>query len=160
MYDLCMATPQSYTLTRSNNTTEKEALAYLIEQDTDFILPDTDSRKKLMKMFNIGKNFSRAFDLVYIKDSGNNNSITINEKDKIIFVELKTTKKYLPNNPHGFFFGATKNEFDLAEMLGEKYKFCFVCLHKDSLSYILLTTSELESMIKTKRIQYQINLRN
>ena len=153
-----MASPQSYTLTRNNNTTEKEALSYLIAQDSDFILPDKESRKKLMEMFNIGKNFSRAFDLIYIKDSGNNNSITVSDKDKIIFVELKTTKKYLPNNPQGFFFGATKNEFDLAKMLGEKYKFCFVCLHKDSLSYALLTTPELESMIKTKRIQYQINL--
>ena len=109
-------------------------------------------------MFNIDKSFSRAFDLVYIKNSGNNNSITVNDKDKIIFIELKTTKKYLPNNPRGFFFGATKNEFDLAKMLGGKYKFCFVCLHKDSLSYSLLTTPELKSMIKTKRIQYQINL--
>jgi len=111
-----------------------------------------------MDMFSIGQNFSRAFDLVYIKDSGNDNSITVSDKDKIIFVELKTTKKYLPDNPHGFFFGATKNEFDLSKILGEKYKFCFVCLHKDSLSYSLLTTSELESITKTKRIQYQINL--
>ena len=155
-----MASPQSYTLTRSNNTTEKEALSYLILQDSDFILPDKDSRKKLMDMFNISKNFSRAFDLVYIKNSGDNNSITVNDKDNIIFVELKTTKKYLPNNPRGFFFGATKNEFDLAKKLDVKYKFCFVSLHKDSLSYALLTTSELESLIKTKRIQYQINLQN
>lgn len=111
-------------------------------------------------MFNISLNFSCAFDLVYIKDSGNNNSITIQDKENIIFIELKTTKKYLPNNPHGFFFGATKNEFDLAEILGDKYKFCFVSLHVDSLSYSLLTTNELASLIKTKRIQYQINLKN
>ncbi len=87
-----MANSQSYTLTRSNNTTEKEALSYLMAQDSDFILPDKDSRKKLMEMFNINKSFSRAFDLIYIKDSKNNNSITVNDKDKIIFVELKTTK--------------------------------------------------------------------
>lgn len=155
-----MASLQSYTLTRSNNITEKEALLYLITQDSDFILPDKDSRKKLMSMFNIDKSFSRAFDLVYIKDSGNNNSITVSDKDKIIFIELKTTKKYLPSNPHGFFFGATENEFDLAKILGEKYKFCFVSLHKESLSYSLLTTLELEGMVKTKRIQYQINLKN
>jgi hypothetical protein len=110
-------------------------------------------------MFNLNSSFYRAFDLIYIKNSKDNNSITIDDIDNIIFVELKTTKKYLPNNPHGFFFGATKNEFDLAEKLGEKYKFCFVSLHENSLSYSLLTIPELEDMIKTKRIQYQINLR-
>jgi len=153
-----MASDKSYTITRNNNVTEKEAVAYLLSQDSDFILPDTESRKRLMEMFNIDSKFSRAFDLIYIKDSDNNNSITVDDVDKIIFIELKTTKKFLPNNPSGFFFGATKNEFDLAEMLEEKYKFCFVCLHPNSLSYSLLTTKELESKIKTKRIQYQINL--
>jgi len=154
-----MASKKSYTITKSNNTTENEALFYLIKEDSDFILPDKDSRKKLMDMFNIDKCFSRAFDLVYIKDSGNNNSITVKDKDDIIFIELKTTKKYLPNNPRGFFFGATKNEFDLAEQLGDKYRFCFVSLHEESLSYELLTLKELERLIKTKRIQYQINLK-
>ena len=155
-----MASTESYTITRKNNTTEQEALSYLISKDSDFILPDKESRKILMGMFNVDKKFSRAFDLIYIKNSGKNNSITIDNKDNVIFVELKTTKKYLPKNPHGFFFGATKNEFDLAEKLGDKYKFCFVSLHKDSLSYALLTTPELENLIKIKRIQYQINLKN
>jgi len=155
-----MAGPQSYVITRSNNTTEKEGLAYLLEQDSDFILLDTESRKFLMDMFDINHTFSRAFDLVYIKNSGSSTVITVDDKDSIIFVELKTTKKYLPNNPRGFFFGATKNEFDLAEKLGDKYQFCFISLHKDSLSYNLLTTTELNNLVKTKRIQYQINLQN
>jgi hypothetical protein len=153
-----MANPQSYLITRSNNVTEKEALSYLLAQDSDFILLDAAGRKMLLEMFNIGHNFSRAFDLVYLKNSGSNNAITSDDKDNIVFIELKTTKKYLPHNPQGFFFGATKNEFDLAEKLGEQYKFCFISLHKDSLSYSLLTTTELTSIIKTKRIQYQINL--
>jgi len=155
-----MAGPQSYVITRSNNTTEKEGLAYLLEQDSDFILLDTESRKFLMDMFDISHTFSRAFDLVYIKNSGSSTVITVDDKNSIIFVELKTTKKYLPNNPRGFFFGATKNEFDLAEKLGDKYQFCFISLHKDSLSYNLLTTTELNNLVKTKRIQYQINLQN
>jgi len=87
-----MAGPQSYVITRSNNTTEKEGLAYLLEQDSDFILLDTESRKFLMDMFDINHTFSRAFDLVYIKNSGSSTVITVDDKDSIIFVELKTTK--------------------------------------------------------------------
>lgn len=154
-----MSTKHSYTITKSNNITEKEALTFLLKQDDDFIIPDKESRKKLMQMFNIDKSFFRAFDLIYIKNSEKDNSITIDSINDIVFIELKTTKKYLPNNPRGFFFGATKNEFDLAKQLGDKYKFCFVSLHKDSMSYSLITKNELEDLIKTKRIQYQINLK-
>lgn len=78
--------------------------------------------------------------------------------DEIYLVELKTTRKYLPENPKGFFFGATQNEFDFGERLGDKYRFCFVCLHPDSPSYAMLSVPELEAIMRTKRIQYQINL--
>ena len=78
--------------------------------------------------------------------------------DEIFLVELKTTRKYLPENPKGFFFGATQNEFDFGERLGDKYRFCFVCLHPDSRSHAMLSVPELEAIMRTKRIQYQINL--
>lgn len=155
-----MASKQSYTITKSNNSTEKEAINYLLQEDSNFVLPDKKSRKMLMHMFNIDKKFYRAFDLVYIENAKQTNLINSDNKDNLIFIELKTTKKRLPNNPRDFFFGATKNEFDLAKQLGDKYKFCFVSLHKESLSYSLLTLPELENLIKTKRIQYQINLKS
>lgn len=69
-------------------------------------------------------------------------------------------KKKLVNNPRGFFFGATENEFNLAKKFEAKFRFCFVSLHPESRSYKLLTLSELNSIIKTKRVQYQINLEN
>lgn len=78
--------------------------------------------------------------------------------EDIILVELKTTKKYLPDNPKGFFFGATENEFNFGELLGEKFRFCFVCLNENSLSISLQTIPELEKRIRNKRIQFQINL--
>ena len=78
--------------------------------------------------------------------------------DEIVLIELKVTRKYLPENPKGFFFGATQNEFDFGEMLGEKFRFCFVSLHERGSSYVLLTIAELEAIIRTRRIQYQINL--
>ena len=77
--------------------------------------------------------------------------------EDLIFIELKTTKKYLPENPKGFFFGATENEFNFGEILGSRFRFCFVSLHEKGSSYALLTLSELEGRIKNKRIQFQIN---
>jgi hypothetical protein len=73
-------------------------------------------------------------------------------------VELKTTKKKLPNLPKGFFFGATQSEFEIAEKLGDKYKFCFVSLHEETKGYVLITLEKLNKIIRTKRIQFQINL--
>lgn len=86
------------------------------------------------------------------------NEIELN-KNNICLIELKTTKKKLIDNPKGFFFGATKNEFDLAKELGIYYRFCFVSLHNESKGYCVLTLDEVENLIKTKRIQYQINLK-
>ena len=154
-----MASNKSYTITLSNNISEKEALKYLIECDDNFINPDKESRKLIMEFLGIDKRYSRAFDLILIPGKTNLSSIINLEKtDEIILVELKTTKKKLNNLPSGFFFGATQNEFDLAAKLGNKYKFCFVSLHTDSIGYTLLTLEELEKIIKTKRVQYQINL--
>lgn len=154
-----MASEKSYTITLSNNVSEKEALQFLIDSDKNFINPDKESRKVIMELLNIDKRFSRAFDLILIPGHSNiEEVIDLKETDQITLIELKTTKKKLENNPSGFFFGATQNEFDLAESLGDKYKFCFVSLHPESLSYKILSVPELEKIIKTKRVQYQINL--
>lgn len=86
--------------------------------------------------------------------------IKLNKSSEIILVELKTTKKKLENNPRGFFFGATENEFNLAKKFEDKFRFCFVSLHPDSKGFELLTLSEMNKLIKTKRVQYQINLKS
>ena len=78
--------------------------------------------------------------------------------EDIILVELKTTKKYLPENPKGFFFGATENEFNFGKILGSRFRFCFVSLNEKGSSFAFLTLGELEERIKNRRIQYQINL--
>lgn len=114
-----------------------------------------------MRKFSLEPNFRRAFDLVMIDDySSSESEIDMLDKSEITLIEIKSTKKRLESIPHGFFFGATANEFDLAERLGSKYKFCFVCLHPETLGYALLTLKEVEGLIKTKRTQYQINLTN
>lgn len=153
-----MAYEHSYNATLKNNRTENQAVGFLLSQDARFRVPTKEERKRILQILNLPVTFSRAFDLVLFPApyAGEINDITLADTK---LVELKTTKKPLPNNPDGFFFGATENEFDLARRLGDRYRFCFVSLHEESKGYALLTLEELEGRIKTKRIQYQINLR-
>lgn len=154
-----MASNQSYTITLENNKSEKEAIEFLMKSDSKFISPDKISRKKLLELFKIDPKYARAFDLLLIPGHTNlEEIIELESLEDVTFVELKTTKKKLPNLPKGFFFGATQSEFDVAELLGEKYLFCFVSLHPETMKYSLISLIELNKIIRTKRVQYQINL--
>ena len=154
-----MASAHSYGGTKKNNKTEYEAIAYLLKCDPRYNHLDKEGRKRVMEVLGLDKRFLRAFDLVLVKGWTDKDSLlSLTDKEDITLVELKTTKKHLPNNPSGFFFGATENEFKLAELMGDRYKFCFISLHPDSCSHALLTLQELEKRMKAKRVQYQINL--
>ena len=156
-----MSSKHSFTLTLSNNITEKEGVLFLLENHTGFFKIDLNTKKELLDLLKIERKYLQSFDLIYIPNMVGKN---INSEflktylEDIIFVELKTTKKYLPENPKGFFFGATENEFNFGKSLGNKFLFCFVTLNEKAPSYVLLTIPELENTIKNKRIQYQINL--
>ena len=154
-----MASEHSYTITLHNNRTEKAALDYLLAREQRFWIPEPKSRKDILRELGADPRLSRAFDLVLVDEEVETvPDLLVAGIEQITLVELKTTRKMLQDSPRGFFFGATQNEFDLALELGERYKFCFVCLHPDTLSYRLLTLAELEPLIRTKRTQYQINL--
>jgi hypothetical protein len=156
-----MSRKHSFKLTLSNNVTEKEGIIYLIEEQTGFFKIDKEMKKELLDRVNIPHNFLQSFDMVYIpklKGIQFEKDYIETHLDEILFVELKTTKKYLPDNPKGFFFGATENEFNFGKLLGDRFRFCFVCLNEKSPSYALLTLEELEKIIRNRRIQYQINL--
>ena len=75
-----MATSVSYTITRDNNKTEKEGLAYLLSENPDFILPSKKDRESLMGLFAIEKKYARAFDLIYIKNALKNGKITVKKQ--------------------------------------------------------------------------------
>ena len=156
-----MSSESSFTLTLSNNITEKEGITFLLDNQTGFFKIDLETKKELLDILNIEKRYLQSFDLIYIPNmvgkTINSNFIKTNLED-IIFVELKTTKKYLPNNPKGFFFGATENEFNFGKLLDNKFLFCFVTLNEKAPSFVLLSIDELDKIIKNKRIQYQINL--
>ncbi len=154
-----MASNKSYSITLNNNVTEKAGIQFLIDSDKNFINPDKESRKVIMALMGIDVKYARAFDMILVEGHSNlEEIIELKQTSKITLIELKTTKKKLPELPKGFFFGATQNEFDIAAQFGEQYKFCFVSLHEESMSYALLSLKELNKIIKTKRVQYQINL--
>lgn len=154
-----MSREHSFTITISNNRTEKLGLEYLRASDPRFVLLDRAGRAAVMAGLEIPKRFARTFDLVYLRQSTvSDGTITVRSPDTIDLVEVKTTKKRLPAFPSGFFFGATQNEFELAQSLGDRYKFCLVSLHPESRQHRLLSLEQLEKLIRTKRVQYQINL--
>lgn len=156
-----MVGKRAFTLTLSNNKTERLGIAYLRGNYPGFYRIDLDTKKRLLDLLEIERRYLQSFDMIYIPES---KEVEMSEDtihtyiEDVIFVELKTTKKYLPDNPKGFFFGATENEFNFAELLGDKFRFCFVSLHEKGSSYVMLTLNELNAIIRTKRIQYQINL--
>ncbi len=154
---ITVAHEHSYEATWSNNRTENEAVKFLLSKNPRLRLPNKIERKAILNILGLDKSFSKAYDLVMVPAAEVGDLLSVPAK-QLILVELKTTKKKLVNSPNGFFFGATENEFRLAKILGDKYQFCFVCLHPESQGYVLLTAEELEKKIKTRRIQYQINL--
>ncbi|WP_298137961.1 hypothetical protein [Flavobacterium sp.] len=156
-----MSRKHSFVLTLSNNVTEKEGINFLIENYTGFFKIDLVTKKELLDLLKIEHRFLQAFDLIYIPEmvgSKVDTGFVQTYLEDIILVELKTTKKYLPENPKGFFFGATENEFNFGKILGSRFRFCFVSLNEKGSSYAFLTLDELEERIKNRRIQYQINL--
>lgn len=156
-----MSRKHSFILTLSNNVTEKEGVNYLIENHTGFFKIDLTTKKELLDLLKIEYRFLQAFDLIYVREMVGkivNTDFLETYLEDIILVELKTTKKYLPENPKGFFFGATENEFNFGAILGSRFRFCFVSLNEKGSSFALQTIQELEQRIKNKRIQFQINL--
>ena len=154
-----MASDKSYAITLSNNRTEKAAIDYVMDADSSFLNPSRESRRSILEILGLSATYARAFDLIRVPSHINSESeITVADRSDITLLELKTTQKFLPECPKGFFFGATQNEFDLAEAMGDQFRFCFVCLHPDSKGFQLVSLRELEGMIRTRRTQYQINL--
>lgn len=152
---------QSFTITRKNNATEKEGIQFMESLGQGFFFVNKDERQRILELLGQPKNYSRSFDMILIpRLAGADLSLDAIEThiDEVTLIELKCTRAFLPNIPKGFFFGATQNEFDFGERLADKFRFCFVSLNPESLSYAMLSVPELEQIIRTKRIQYQINL--
>ena len=139
-----------------NLTTEKDGIKVLRRKVDKFFVPSIEERKFLYDISEIDyKKYSRSIDGVILKTSHFNK---IKSPDDFLFVEIKTTRsKSIIELPYGVFFGFTKNEEDLFKKL-ENYRLCFV--HIDLDDYVLIDYDEYKKLISSKRVQYQITLKN
>ena len=83
--------------------------------------------------------------------------------DDIMLVEVKSTRsKHVTDiRMNRFFYGSTKNQYDLAEAARDRMWFAFVVLTEANAYgrpfFALLPYSEVERRTRTRRIQYQVN---
>ena len=162
-----MATEREHNKSKSNRVVENEGLAVLL-RDSRFQSPSTNLRKAILSQLGLGgtKEYGpRSFDAIMVPNAGQLvcESNLIDNLNDIILVEMKTTRKPIKDaNLHGFFFGATEREFNLAEKLGDRYRFAFVVLNSGNVYgrpfAVLLSLAELSPRIASDRIQRQINL--
>ena len=139
-----------------NLRTEKDGIKLLRNKNKNFFVPTLEQRKFLYELSGIDyKKYSRSVDGVILKTTSFETIKSIND---FLYVEIKTTKsKSVKKLPYGVFFGFTKNEEDLFKKL-ENFRLCFV--HIDLDDYVLITYSEYLDLVQSKRVQYQITLKN
>ena len=139
-----------------NLNTEKEGIVILRTLVNGFMVPDKEQRLHLYNILDIDyKKYSRSVDGVIIHVP---TFEEVSSKEDFTLVEIKTTNsKSVTELPYGVFFGFTKNEEDLFKKL-DNYRLCIV--HIGLRKHILLTYKEYESLIRNKRIQYQINFKS
>lgn len=153
---------------KRNRAVEKAGLQEVLLRDERFQAPDLETKKLILVSLGLtdSKAFGpQSFDAIMLPEPMS--KITTQNVasfiEKIILVEMKTTKKPIEDSSlAGFFFGATQREYDLAAKLGDKFRFAFVVLNSKNIYQkpfaVLLTLTELEQRTRNKRIQYQVNL--
>ena len=151
---------------RANQQVERSALDLLLTNPR-IQAPGPLVRKALLLALGVTGNFgARSFDCVLTEHPSPplSEEGLVGSLDTLRLVEMKSTKAPIRSTAlNGFFFGATAREFDLAKELGDKYLFAFVVLNSGN-DYgrpfaVLLTLAQLEARIRTKRVQFQVNLR-
>lgn len=158
-------TERSFTKTRSNNQTEKQAVALLLSLEPRFqVLPSPVKNGLLDALGLRGEFTNRVFDLVMTPTPMAPLELAdvVRLKDEIVLIETKSTKKPIQDeNLHGFFFGATDSEYRVARRLGSRYLFAFTVLNPNNPLgrpfFKLLDIDAIEARTQSKRIQYQVN---
>lgn len=156
-----------FTKSRANRRVEKEGLALLVS-DPRFQVADLPTRRRVLELLPVQGEFGvRTFDAIMTPaprppiTSENLDSYF----DEIRLVEMKATLDPIPDaSLRGFFFGATKREYDMARVLGDKYLFAFVVLSDENIHgrpfAVLLTLPEVEERTAKARVQYQVNFKS
>jgi hypothetical protein len=135
--------------------TEKIGLSILFREDKSFIEPTKEQKLKLYSMCGIDfKRFSRSTDCIQLLVP---DFESIKSMSDFNFIEVKTTNDKKVNElPFGVFFGFTENEECLFRVISN-YRLCIV--HTTLNKFYCLDYEEYQSMIQTKRVQYQINFK-
>lgn len=138
-----------------NLLTENEGLALITGLDKTVVVPTKGQKAHLLQLMGVSSRFIRTFDAIRLK--GVKSFQDIRNATHFELIEVKVTQKDLKDFPRKFFFGMTENEQMLLMVLEPNYKLCLVSLAKDG-AFEYLDYSRLKSLVKNKRITYQINL--
>ncbi len=139
----------------ANRAKEKRGLGFLSKVVPGIYRPNAAQKTRILQLLGVSQKFKQAFDAIRLHVPAFSDIASAQDFD---LIETKTTDKYLPSLPEGFFFGFTENEEMLLRVLEGKYFLCLISLHKDSIGYRFVSWQELRPLIQTKRIQYQVNL--
>lgn len=140
---------------KTNLESENSGLKLLMANDSRLVIPTLEEKKQLLMHLNYPRIYTRSFDLVRLHVKSID---LVQSKDDFVLIEVKVTSKKLSNFPTGFFFGLTKNEETLLQELDGSFLLCLVSIHPESEESIYLNFQELNERVRTKRVQYQINL--
>lgn len=140
---------------KTNLESENSGLKLLMANDSRLVVPTLEEKKQLLMHLNYPRIYTRSFDLVRLHVKSID---LVQSKDDFVLIEVKVTSKKLSNFPTGFFFGLTKNEETLLQELDGSFLLCLVSIHPESEESIYLNFQELNERVRTKRVQYQINL--
>jgi hypothetical protein len=152
-----------FTKSLSNAGTEKEGINLLLT-DARFQVIDLLTKRRILELIGKGAFGIQTFDAVMTPAPSV--PVTLENIDDIYptlrLIEMKTTRKPIRNESlHGFFFGATEREYEMARTLGDRYLFAFTVLSEAN-EYgrpfaVLLTLDEVERRTRSRRVQYQVN---
>lgn len=155
---------------KKNHGTEKEGVQFLLKKGPEYQVVSAPIKQRVLEILELDNTHTpRCFDLIRVVNHRGrvprvrlSNVRRLLAAKKLRLLEVKTTKKKIWDEQlGGFFFGATKSEYQIARKLGDLYKFAFVVLQKKN-SYgthfhVELTLEEVQRRTLRKRIQYQVN---
>jgi len=140
---------------RQNLASESFGLEMILSKDSRLLQPNLMQKKKVLEICNLPNLYRRSFDLIRLNVD---DFSKVKSVEDFALIEVKVTRKALPNFPKGFFFGMTENEEKLLKELGNSFFLCLVSIADFQLQYEFLNYEQLQSLIRTKRVQFQITL--
>ena len=154
-----------FTKSQRNRGVEREGLLLLLRERRIQSL-DLATKRAVIQQLPVGAFGIQTFDAVMTPSPVE--PITTENLhrhiDRMLLLEMKTTKKPIKNAAlNGFFFGATEREYEMARVLGDRYRWAFVVLN-DRNDYgrpffVLLSLDDVTRRTRAKRVQFQVNFR-